>query len=253
MCADARYRGTVDLELLERTLAGEPAYRAAQVWGWAARGAASYGEMTNVPAALRGSLEQHVPFSSLTVQPRRWRATAPLKVLFHTHDGHPVEAVLMRYRDGRRSACLSSQSGCPLTCTFCATGAMQFGRNLTAERDPRPGAALPPDRADRPRRLHGHGRADAEPRPVLAAARRLPDLGVTHRRTTISTVGWLPGLTRFIDEVEEPIRLALSLHAPADALRSRLMPVNDRFPLEDVLAECAATSRCAAAVSTSST
>ena len=73
---------------------------------------------------------------------------------------------------------------------------------------------------------------------VLAAARRLPDLGVTHRRTTISTVGWLPGLTRFVDEVEEPIRLALSLHAPADALRSEIMPVNDRYPLEDVLAEC---------------
>jgi 23S rRNA (adenine2503-C2)-methyltransferase len=73
---------------------------------------------------------------------------------------------------------------------------------------------------------------------VVEAARRLPDLGVTPRRTTISTVGWLPGLTRFVDEVQEPIRLALSLHAPADALRSEIMPVNDRYPLEDVLAEC---------------
>src|SRR6185437_1045276 len=73
---------------------------------------------------------------------------------------------------------------------------------------------------------------------VLAAARRLPDVGVTHRRTTISTVGWLPGLWRFVDEADEPIRLALSLHAPTDALRSELMPVNDRYPLEDVLAEC---------------
>ncbi len=73
---------------------------------------------------------------------------------------------------------------------------------------------------------------------VLDAARLLPDLGVTHRRTTISTVGWLPGLTRFVDEVEQPIRLALSLHSAADALRSELMPVNDRYPLEDVLAEC---------------
>src|SRR5690348_18474261 len=73
---------------------------------------------------------------------------------------------------------------------------------------------------------------------VLASARRLPDVGVTHRRTTVSTVGWLPGLTRFVDEVQEPIRLALSLHAPEDSLRSRLMPVNDRYPLADVLAEC---------------
>jgi 23S rRNA (adenine2503-C2)-methyltransferase len=73
---------------------------------------------------------------------------------------------------------------------------------------------------------------------VVDAARRLPDLGVTHRRTTVSTVGWLPGLRRFVDEVDEPIRLALSLHAADPALRSELMPVNDRYPLEDVIAEC---------------
>jgi 23S rRNA (adenine2503-C2)-methyltransferase len=73
---------------------------------------------------------------------------------------------------------------------------------------------------------------------VLDGARRLPDIGITHRRTTVSTVGWLPDLRRFVDEVEEPIRLALSLHAADPALRSQLMPVNDRYPLADVLAEC---------------
>jgi 23S rRNA (adenine2503-C2)-methyltransferase len=73
---------------------------------------------------------------------------------------------------------------------------------------------------------------------VLAAARRLPELGVTHRRTTISTVGWVPGLTRFVEDVTEPIRLALSLHAADPELRSRLMPVNDRYPLADVVALC---------------
>src|SRR2546421_9158916 len=72
---------------------------------------------------------------------------------------------------------------------------------------------------------------------VLAAARRLPDVGITHRRTTISTVGWLPGLRRFVDEVNEPIRLALSLHAPDDELRSRIMPVNERYPIADLVAE----------------
>ena len=161
-----------------------------------------------------------------------------MKTLFRTHDGHPVEAVLMRYRDGRRSICLSSQSGCPLTCTFCATGAMQFGRNLTASE------IL--DQALHFRRLEeidhcvfmGMGEPFLNFDNVIAAARRLPDLGITHRRTTISTVGWLPGLTRFIDEVDEPIRLALSLHAADPALRSQLMPVNDRYPLADVLAEC---------------
>jgi adenine C2-methylase RlmN of 23S rRNA A2503 and tRNA A37 len=73
---------------------------------------------------------------------------------------------------------------------------------------------------------------------VLASAWRLPDFGITHRRTTISTVGWIPGFQRFVDEVEEPIRLALSLHAADSAKRSHLMPVNDRYPLADVLAEC---------------
>ena len=144
----------------------------------------------------------------------------------------------MRYRDGRRSICLSSQSGCPLTCTFCATGQMRFGRNLTASE------IL--DQALHFRRIEpvdhcvfmGMGEPMLNLDAVLEAARRLPDLGITHRRTTISTVGWLPGLTRFVDEVEEPIRLALSLHAADPALRSRLMPVNDRYPLEDVIAEC---------------
>ena len=161
-----------------------------------------------------------------------------MKALFRTHDGHPVEAVLMRYRDGRRSLCLSSQSGCPLTCTFCATGQMKFGRNLTASE------IL--DQALHFRRVEpvnhavfmGMGEPMMNLDPVLEAARRLPDLGITHRRTTVSTVGWLPGLTRFVDEVEEPIRLALSLHAADGALRSQLMPVNDRYPLGDVLAEC---------------
>jgi 23S rRNA (adenine2503-C2)-methyltransferase len=73
---------------------------------------------------------------------------------------------------------------------------------------------------------------------VLASARRLPDLGITHRRTTISTVGWMPGLTRFVDEVEQPIRLALSIHSADPDKRSQLMPVNDRYPLEEVVAEC---------------
>jgi 23S rRNA (adenine2503-C2)-methyltransferase len=230
----------VDLLLLESLLSerGEPAYRARQVWEWAARGAASYEEMTNLPRALRESLAAAVPFSTLGVETERTSTDGTVKTLFRTADGHPVEAVLMRYRDGRKSLCLSSQSGCPLTCTFCATGQMAFGRNLTASE------IL--DQALHFRRLtevdHAVFMGMGEPMlnldEVLAAARRLPDVGITHRRTTISTVGWLPGLTRFVDEVDEPIRLALSLHAPTDELRSAIMPVNERYPLADVVAEC---------------
>jgi 23S rRNA (adenine2503-C2)-methyltransferase len=230
----------MDLAQLEETLAarGEPGYRAKQVWQWAARGAVGYGAMTNVPAALRRALEEDVPFSTLEVETEARSKDGTVKALFSTHDGHPVEAVLMTYRDGRRSLCLSSQSGCPLTCTFCATGQMRFRRNLTA-----------PEIVDQALHFRRQGPIShavfmgmGEPMlnldHVLGAAALLPDLGITPRRTTVSTVGWLPGLTRFVDDVKEPIRLALSLHAPDDALRSQLMPVNDRYPLADVLAEC---------------
>jgi 23S rRNA (adenine2503-C2)-methyltransferase len=230
----------MDLALLDETLAelGQPAFRSRQVWEWTARGATDYEAMTNVPAELRSTLAERVPFSTLAVESERLARDGTLKVLFRTHDGHPVEAVLMRYRDGRRSICVSSQSGCPLTCTFCATGSMAFGRNLTASE------IL--DQVLHFRRIEpvnhlvfmGMGEPLLNLDHVLAAARRLPDVGITPRRTTVSTVGWLPALTRFIDEVEEPIRLAFSLHAPEDGLRSELMPVNERFPLADVLAEC---------------
>jgi len=237
----------MDLRLLEQTLSDRPAYRARQVWEWTARGVAGYEAMTSLPRALREELVASVPFSTLTVETERVSRDGTVKTLFRTADGHPVEAVLMRYRDGRRSICLSSQSGCPLTCTFCATGQMAFGRNLTASEIV--------DQALHFRRqaevdhavFMGMGEPMLNFDNVLEAARRLPDLGITHRRTTISTVGWLPGLKRFVDEVDQPIRLALSLHAPDDELRSRMMPVNDRYPLRDVLAECrrhaAATNR----------
>jgi 23S rRNA (adenine2503-C2)-methyltransferase len=230
----------MDIPLLDATLAerGQPVYRARQVWEWAARGGDGYEGMTNLPRELREELAVTVPFSTLTLETEQESRDGTVKALFRTADGHPVEAVLMRYRDGRRSLCLSSQSGCPLTCTFCATGAMAFGRNLTASE------IL--DQALHFRRrtevdhavFMGMGEPMINLDEVVAAARRLPEIGITPRRTTISTVGWLPGLKRFVDEVEQPIHLALSLHAPDDELRSQLMPVNDRFPLADVLAEC---------------
>ena len=111
---------------------GEPSFRARQVWAWAARGAGGYEAMTDLPLDLRAALAERVPFSTLRVEREAQAADGTVKALFSTADGRPVEAVLMRYRDGRRSVCVSSQSGCPLTCTFCATGAMRFGRNLSA-------------------------------------------------------------------------------------------------------------------------
>jgi 23S rRNA (adenine2503-C2)-methyltransferase len=233
----------MDLALLEQTLADhqQPRFRARQIWAWAARGASGYEQMTDLPAALRETLERELPFSSLTLREEARASDGTVKALFATADGRPLEAVLMRYRDGRRSICVSSQSGCPLTCTFCATGQMKFARNLTASEII--------DQALHFRRME-HGRAGVtncvfmgmgEPmlniENVLAACERLPDLGIGHRHTAISTVGWIPGIERLAEQ-EMPLRLALSLHAADEALRSELMPVNERYPLSDVIEAC---------------
>ena len=229
----------MDLVRLEATLAelGQPAFRARQVWRWTATGAPGYAAMTDLPAGVRDELSARVPFSTLAPANEAHARDGTVKALFHTADGRPVEAVLMRYRDGRRSVCVSSQSGCPLTCTFCATGQMQFGRNLTASE------IL--DQVLHFRRVEpvdhlvfmGMGEPLMNVDAVLEAARRLPDAGITNRRTTVSTVGWVPGIRRLAEQ-ELPVRLAFSLHAPDDALRSQIMPVNDRHPIAEVLAAC---------------
>ena len=138
-----------------------------------------------------------MPFSTLELVTESHAKDGTVKALFRTSDGHPVEAVLMRYRDGRRSICLSSQSGCPLTCTFCATGSMRFGRNLTVWE------ML--DQALHFRRIDtvnhcvfmGMGEPMLNLGAVLDACRHLPALGITNRRTAVSTVGWVPGIREF--------------------------------------------------------
>ena len=229
----------MDQELLDRTLAerGEPSFRALQVWKWAARGARSYEEMTNLPAALRAALAREVPLSSLSFEDESLASDGTQKALMRTHDGRPLEAVLMRYRDGRRSLCLSSQSGCPLTCTFCATGRMKFGRNLTASEILDQALHFRRSEAVNHAVFMGMGEPLLNLDAVLEACERLPDLGIATSNTAVSTVGWIPGIERLARE-GRPVRLALSLHAPEDALRSELMPVNERYPLDEVLAAC---------------
>ncbi len=226
--------------LLDATLAdlGEPKFRAGQVREWLLRGVRGYDGMTNIPSPLRAELAARVPFTTLELVTEATAQDGTVKALFRTTDGHAVESVLMRYKDGRRSICVSSQSGCPLTCTFCATGQMKFGRNLT------PFEIL--DQALHFRRKEeinhcvfmGMGEPLINFDNVMASIAYLPEVGITHRRTTISTVGWLPNLKRFIDEVEIPVRLAISVHAPDAELRQKLMPINERYPLSEVIAEC---------------
>lgn len=229
----------MDTVLLRETLAahGEPAFRERQIWEWLAGGAPSWDAMTNIPKDLRAALKEAVPFTSLTPVTDAKSKDGTVKSLFHTADGRPIEAVLMRYRDGRRSICVSSQSGCPLTCTFCATGTMKFGRNLTADEII--------DQALHFRRMEdidhcvfmGMGEPMMNLDNVLEVCERLPDVGITNRHTAISTVGWVPGIRR-LTELQVKMRLALSLHAPEDELRSQIMPVNDRYPVAEVMDAC---------------
>ena len=246
----------MDLTQLSDTLAdsAQPRFRARQIWAWAASGARSYADMTDLPMALRERLARELPFSSLTLQRETSAPDGTVKALFHTADGHPLETVLMRFSpsraDGgesqrlpaRASVCLSSQSGCPLTCSFCATGRMRFARNLSASEildqalhfRRRSASAGPP-------LTHcvfmGMGEPMHNLEAVLGACERLPDLGIGHRHTTISTVGWVPGIDALAEQ-DMPLRLALSLHAAQDELRSQLMPVNRRYGVAEVLDAC---------------
>jgi 23S rRNA (adenine2503-C2)-methyltransferase len=229
----------MDLLQLEQRLAtrGEPGFRARQVWEWAARGAGSYGVMTNLPRELRERLSEELPFSSLRLVREALASDGTEKALFMTADGRPLEAVLMRYRDGRRSLCLSSQSGCPLTCTFCATGRMRFGRNLTVSEILDQALHFRRSEAVNHAVFMGMGEPLMNLDAVLGACERLPDVGIAHSNIGVSTVGWIPGIDRMASE-GPPVRLALSVHAADEALRSELMPVNDRYPLRDVLDAC---------------
>jgi 23S rRNA (adenine2503-C2)-methyltransferase len=238
----------MDLDLLDQTLSssGEPRFRARQVWAWAARGVHGYEEMTDIPAALRAALAEQLPFSSLELREEAHSSDGTVKALFSTADGRPLEAVLMRYRDdpsrgsrGRRSICVSSQSGCPLTCRFCATGTMKFARNLSASEIVEQALHFRRIEAIDHCVFMGMGEPMMNLDNVLAACERLPDIGITHRRTTISTVGWIPGIERLAEQ-PMPLRLALSLHAAEDTLRSELMPVNERYPLAEVIEACRA-------------
>ena len=171
-----------------------------------------------------------MPFSSLAPVREALARDGTGKALFETADGRPVETVLMRYRDGRRSLCLSSQSGCPLTCTFCATGRMKFGRNLTASEilD----QALHFRRTDAVNHavFMGMGEPLMNLDNVLAACERLPELGRRHLEHRDLDGRLDPRASSGMANEGPPVRLALSLHAADEALRSELMPVNDALP-----------------------
>ncbi|HSQ60072.1 MAG TPA: 23S rRNA (adenine(2503)-C(2))-methyltransferase RlmN [Acidobacteriota bacterium] len=231
---------------LERSLLalGEKAYRGRQVAEWLyARGARDFAAMSNLPHELRSRLSEHYRIGTLQeigrreTQDRRTRKLA-LQVL----GGGIVESVFMS-TPRRYTFCLSSQHGCGFACRFCATGRMGRGRNLTAgeivEQVLRLRRELPPGYTDFNVVMMGMGEPLENYDAVLAALgivtqERPGGLELPAKRITISTVGLVPQIIRLADEGHR-YRLAISLHAASDELRSKLMPVNRTFPLSELM------------------
>lgn len=227
---------------------GQPAYRGAQVvrhlWQTPV---ASFAEMTDVPKTFRAELEEHFSMPRLEVASRQRSADGTEKFLFRLHDGQHIETVAIPEGD-RLTFCLSSQAGCALRCAFCATGLMGFARNLEAFEiagQVRELALLDPPLGATNIVFMGMGEPllnwPALDR-VLTILNAPLGFGIGSRHITVSTVGVLPGIVALAARPEQ-FRLAVSIHAPNDALRHTLMPINTKYPLADVIAAAASFDR----------
>ena len=236
---------------------GEPRFRADQLWHWLYRSLADdFASMGNLPGPLRDRLAAETDLRLLTPVAGQDSATGETrKVLFRLRDGHAIESVLMKY-DERRTACISTQAGCGIGCVFCATGQGGLARNLSAgeivaqvihfareildsQKEMAAFRGIKPDTQAHPVTnvvLMGMGEPLANYAATWQAIETLThergyNLGA--RRITLSTVGLVPGIRRLAGE-GLPINLAISLHAPDDQLRNRLIPVSQRYPLADI-------------------
>lgn len=229
---------------LERAMIslGEKPFRGRQIADWMyLHGVPSFSEMTNLPLPLRTRLEDGFTLGTLTERARRETPDRKTrKVAFALPDGGLVESVYMS-TPRRYTFCLSSQHGCGFACRFCATGRMGRGRNLTAgeivEQAIRLRRELPPDQREFNIVLMGMGEPLENYDNVMRALDIITDargLQVASKRITISTVGLVPQILRMASEGRR-YRLAISLHAATDELRSKLMPVNRTFPLEPLM------------------
>ena len=230
-------------QLADRLVAwGEPEFRAKQVWSQLWKRAATYDQMSDVQPALRERLAADLPLGVEVLDERTADRGATRKALLRLGGEHAIETVLMGYRD-RVTVCVSSQSGCAMGCTFCATGQMGLRNNLTAGEIAaqvvwarREAARLPASTLQRLSNVvfMGMGEPLANERHVFEALRRMTDpagMGIGSRHVTMSTVGIVPPIGRLATRFPQ-VGLAVSLHAADDELRSQLVPPNDRYPLE---------------------
>jgi len=225
---------------------GEPAYRARQLWEWLyVHLADSFEQMTNLPSRLRQRLAAEMTIGVAQIADTvRSTDGETRKDVLRLADGETVEAVLMRYRR-RRTACISTQVGCAIGCSFCATGQMGLRRNLTSGEivaQVLHFARVLRGEGDRLTNvvLMGMGEPLANYDASLAAIRRLMDArgyGLGQRHITLSTVGLAPDIERLAKEGLQ-ITLAVSLHAATDQLRSQLVPINRRYGLDVLFEAC---------------
>jgi 23S rRNA (adenine2503-C2)-methyltransferase len=232
-------------EYLSALLPDQPRYRVDQVWhGLYGRGLRP-GEMTDLPRDLRTRLDAALPPSlQLTTESRsqgsRSANCQTVKWLWRLSDGSRIETVLMRY-PRRATVCVSSQAGCAMGCSFCATGQSGFDRHLTVGEIVE--QVVVARRAAEPDHLSnvvfmGMGEPLANYDRVWESVRRIHrDIGLSARHLTISTVGIVPGIRRLAQE-DLPVNLAVSLHAANDGLRNSLVPLNKRYPLDVLMEAC---------------
>jgi 23S rRNA (adenine2503-C2)-methyltransferase len=225
---------------------GEKRYRAVQLFRWIhQKGARDFAAMSDLAKALRGKLEQHAQLQALPVLSEQRSADGTVKWLFDVGGGNAVETVFIPEED-RGTLCISSQAGCAVGCRFCSTGHQGFSRNLTtgeivaqlwhAERRLRePGAPRAVDNVV----MMGMGEPLQNYAALVPALRIFLDdhgYGLSRRRVTVSTSGVVPMIERLREDC--PVALAVSLHAPDDALRESLVPLNRKYPLAELLAAC---------------
>lgn len=236
---------------------GEPAYRGNQIYDWLHKNLVTDpAEMTNLSKKLRAQLTAETtidPLELITQEDSQDRLTR--KALFRLADGATIETVFMLY-NYRRTVCISTQVGCGMGCPFCATGQGGLARNLTAgeiiaqvhwfERWLRETNGGDDDlRVERPSRLSnivvmGMGEPLANYDALMQALRAIADpetFSLSARAITVSTVGLIPQIDALREE-DLPVRLAVSLHAATNRLRNRLVPINNRYPLEALMAAC---------------
>ena len=224
------------------TAQGYPAFRAAQIRDWLHHGASDFDEMNNLPAELRKKLKTSCYISVATIEKKQVsRYDRTVKYLFALSDGECVESVLMQYRHGY-SVCISTQVGCKMGCTFCATGRSGFSRDLTASEMLAQIEAASRDQHIRISNvvLMGMGEPLDNFDNVLRFLELVGDekgLGIGMRRITLSTCGIVPKIDALAQKKLQ-INLAVSLHAPNDAIRAQTMPVARVYPMDELLRAC---------------